>query len=435
MNIKKFSFPSYLWIFLLLAFICQSCIQDSCDLTYAYMIYTPVYMDPVAFDGAVRLESAQEINRPGKIYAYNDVIFVSDIARGVHIIDNSQPASPAKVAFINVPGTYDLNVVCDKLYLDSSSDLLVFDLSQPSSPQLLNRAKNVLPDITQYRGYVADPSKGVVIDWVAEEAIGEYGCDGEIPSTWQNNAIPANTLNTSATLNARGIIPSVNGQAGSTSRFASKDGYMYVVRPNSLLVYNISDCLAPTLINEHPLENWGGEAETIYLFENLMFIGATNGVSVYDIANTAQPSLLSRSFHAQGCDPVVYDGSYAYVTLHTDHDDLSPCTGWTNQLEVWNMADPANPIFVNTFFMTSPRGLGVDRDLLFIADGPSGLRIFDNSNPTDVGNQQIYQFQDLFATDVIPYDGTLIAVGENGISQYEYSNPSNIRLISQLGLK
>lgn len=434
---KKF-IPIKKFIYFLPILLLASCIRDSCNMSYTYLHYVPIYMDPIAFENAVKVENATEILRPGKIFAYEDAIFVNDIARGIHIVDNSQPASPQKIAFINIPGTYDISVVCNKLYVDSSSDLLIFDVQNLSQPILLDRVKNVLPRITTYRGFQADPQKGVVIDWQVEEARlrTDYSCDEQIPLVIQNNFVndPDEAPVVVNSINRSGIIPVSDGKAGSISRFATKEDYFYVVSPSSLFTYQINECTRPSFVNEFSFTDRLVQAETIFLHDNLLFIGAQNGMAVFSIGNSASPELLSNNLHSFGCDPVIFDGSYAYVTLHSS-EIQTQCPGWANQLDIWSMQDPSNPQFMATFPMTSPRGLGIDNGLLFIADGPAGLKVFDNKNPPKVGEFMIGQYGNMLMQDVIPYNGTLICVGKEGLSQYDYSDGHNLQLISQIGLE
>ena len=84
--------------------------------------------------------------------------------------------------------------------------------------------------------------------------------------------------------------------------------------------------------------------------------------------------------------------------------------------------------------MYNPHGLGIDGDLLFICDGTAGLKIYDRSDPLDIINKKLAHYPDFFTYDVIPMDGVLMLVGEEGIYQYNYSNPKNIIQISHIAI-
>ena len=82
--------------------------------------------------------------------------------------------------------------------------------------------------------------------------------------------------------------------------------------------------------------------------------------------------------------------------------------------------------------MTNPHGLSIDAGLLFIADGPAGLKVFDASNPKIVGNNQIAEMATHFGYDVIAQNGLATMIGKNGIVQYDYTNRENIVEISNI---
>ncbi|MEZ4827222.1 MAG: hypothetical protein R3C61_13235 [Bacteroidia bacterium] len=420
-------------IALLASLSLSGCVTDKCDLEYTFSKYSPVYMSIEDFRNAVSVESPKSLQNPGKIYIKDNYLFVSEIGKGVHVFDNKNPQSPVALAFINVPGNYDIAFNCDKLYVDSSTDLLVFDMSNPAQPQLINRVENALPHIVSYRGYTADANKGVVVEWVQEITTEKYNCETGVPSIWEENQADATTIASMNGATSRTINPAAPGKGGSMSRFAVQDDYMYVVSTTQMMVYNASSCESPSRINTLDLELWGGEAEMIFSMENLLMIGSTSSMLIYDAVDPVRPAYLSNFQHATACDPVVARDGYAYVTLRGGNDRACG-DGFSNQLDVINISEPRLPFLVNSFPMTSPAGLGLDGNLLFIADGTSGLRVFDASNPEKVGNNQLANFSSLEGYDVIPNEGVLIMVGADGIAQYDYTDPKNIKLLSTIAV-
>ncbi|NMB52627.1 MAG: hypothetical protein GX999_09890, partial [Bacteroidales bacterium] len=108
------------------------------------------------------------------------------------------------------------------------------------------------------------------------------------------------------------------------------------------------------------------------------------------------------------------------------------CTSGQNLLEVIDISSITTPYLVKSYPMFNPHGLGIDGNLLFICDGAAGLKIFDRSDPLDIINNKLAHYPDFFAFDVIPMDGVLMLVGEDGIYQYDYSDPGNIVQISHI---
>jgi hypothetical protein len=284
-----------------------------------------------------------------------------------------------------------------------------------------------------YRGFQADPQQGIVVEWKPETKTVPYICDGDMPDFIVQNQIRVQDANepepTVDPSTLRSVNPAVPGKAGSMSRFAVQQDHLYVVTPNELRVYDASNCTSPALTNKVEINTRGGEAETIFGMDEMLLIGSTSGMFIYDNTSPQNPVMLSVFQHVQACDPVVSDGTHAYVTLRSGNQD-GPCPGWTNQLDVINIENPANPQLVRSYMMTHPAGLGVDQGTLFVCDGDAGLKVFDTANPANLRQTQV--FSDAQATDVIPNDGVLIMVGEDGIVQYNYDVSGTLQRLSTI---
>ena len=149
---------------------------------------------------------------------------------------------------------------------------------------------------------------------------------------------------------------------------------------------------------------------------------------IYDNAQPESPTYISSFFHATSCDPVVANDSMAYVTLRTG----TTCQGVQNQLDVVNIRDVYSPTLAATYAMENPHGLGIDGRTMFLCEGEHGLKVFDITNTHAIDQRLIAHFTDIHAFDVIPLNGTLIVIGDDGIYQYDYTDLTNIRLLSKL---
>jgi len=436
MKAKIFSFS--LMLVMLAGLMLQGCIKDRCNTTYKYTKYTPVYMDYDAFRSAVAVEGPRDLTNPGKIYTKDDYLYVNEVGEGIHVINNTNPEAPVNVAFIVIPGNRDMAIKGSYLYVDSSIDLLVFDITNVTSPVLTRRIENTFPQVLTYRGFSADPAIGVVIDWTGEVVSETYDdCSAGPPELWVMNEAPstwgvgmqfsANDMSAGGATRSGGT----TGTAGSMARFATTETHLYVVTEASLKVYDLADCLNPALVNEVQVSAGWGETilETIYPSNNLLFIGSQTGMFIYNIATPQFPTFVSMFSHVTACDPVVADENYAYVTLRSDNQ-VGPCPGFTNQLDVIDISDLGNPWLTRSYPMTSPQGLGLDRNTLFVCDGSAGLRVLDATNPEDL--ETINTYGDMDAYDIIPLGEIAIMVGQDGISQYNYADVNNIRLLSTI---
>ncbi len=135
------------------------------------MAYVPIYAT-LQNASTISVEPVKPTVKAGKIYAYNQYLFQVEQFEGIHIIDNSNPQQAQKIAFIKIPMCSELAIKSGFLYTNNLNDLVVFNLNNIASPQLVNRVENAFPAITQeYPPFsnvyfeCVDPSKGVVVGW------------------------------------------------------------------------------------------------------------------------------------------------------------------------------------------------------------------------------------------------------------------------------
>lgn len=416
---KKISTLSTLAVVLLLsAFILPGCIKDT--VTKTYTMYIPVYKTSAEVRANIKNDVPLAVKNPGKIFVLGSYIFLNEIDKGIHIIDNTNPAAPVNKYFINIPGNVDLAVTGNTLYADLYTDLVTLDISDPSSIKVKKITDNVFP-FRRYTGnFIADTTK-VITEWIRRDTT----VTNEI-----NNVQPfARTdvmflLSSSAASQSSGTSAAVTtGISGSMARFTLLNNYLYTVTDNALNVFNILQPQNPVFTNKINI-GWG--IETIYSFKNNLFIGSTTGMMIYAATNPAQPVQLGTFSHARQCDPVIADDNYAYVTLRAG----GACGGPSNELNIVNIKNLPATSLVKTYALTNPYGLSKDGNTLFICDGTAGLKVYD---ATDVNNLKLLQTVSGINTyDVITVNGTAIVVAKDGLYQYDYSNLSNVKLLSRI---
>ena len=116
--------------------VLQSCIKDTYERTYTYTYYKPVYKTTAEVRANIKSNAPKAIEKPGKIYIRGSYIFLNDLDKGIHVIDNSNPAQPKNISFIDIPGSVDLAVKGNTLYADFFTDLVAIDISNPHNVQL-----------------------------------------------------------------------------------------------------------------------------------------------------------------------------------------------------------------------------------------------------------------------------------------------------------
>jgi hypothetical protein len=212
------------------------------------------------------------------------------------------------------------------------------------------------------------------------------------------------------------------GKGGSLARFTISRDYLYAVSNEDLKCFNLSNPLLPSYEGSIDL---GFGIETIFPRDSVIFIGTTSGMYIYDITVPSYPQKISFYEHIRSCDPVVANEKYAYVTLRSES---SRCGRVTNELQIVDIQDLASPAFLKSYPMTSPKGLGLDSNTLFVCD--DGLKVY---NVTTVQNLILKKHFSIKANDVIPYNDLLIVIGDDGLYQYRYRNDT-INLLSRISI-
>jgi len=134
----------------------------------SYEAYTPIFMSRQTLENSVMyIAGARDMKQTGKIYYRTPYIYVNERYKGVHVINNSDPARPVNEGFILAPGCIDMAVKENILYLDNAVDLVSFDLD---SKQETKRIRNVFPeplppeDFFSY-GFFNRPEGYILVGW------------------------------------------------------------------------------------------------------------------------------------------------------------------------------------------------------------------------------------------------------------------------------
>jgi hypothetical protein len=407
--------------------VLQSCVKDSCEQMTTWVRQTPIYKTQAQMD-AVQIinEEARPLKKPGKIYFYNDFIFINEIREGVHIIDNTDPTSPQNIGFINIEGNVDIAIKDGRLYADSYTTLFTLDVSDVNNVSLINRQSEVFAP-----GW--DNGNGQIWVYNETETITEM-LDCETRDAMVNRGGIffqrgfANEVAFDSSVPSGGGSGGGSGTGGSMARFTLVGDYLYSVGQNDMKVFSIANLDVPSLANTLNL-GWG--IETIIPHEDKLFIGSTSGMQIWDNQNPEEPTFLSEFRHAGACDPVFVKDNFAYVTLR----DGNACQGFINQLDLIDISDLTNPILEKTFQMDNPHGLSIDENNLFLCEGVHGLKVFDIEDPKKLGSKKIEHIEDISAYDVIALPGEsdfLLMIGDGGFFQYDYSNPRDLKEVSRI---
>lgn len=413
----------YIILFLVIFAAFNSCMDK---YTEVFTANSPVYMSYEDLRNAVKMTSAKDLINPGKIYFKDGYIFINEELKGVHVIDNRNPVNPQNMGFIEIPGNIDIAIKDNILYADSYVDLVVIDISNITNPVEKKRVKDVFPYTTppladdNYRVAKVDEEKGVVINWEIETVRQEMEYY-YYPVYYLKNELTTDAVYSGGAAPASG---STFGVGGSMARFGLYNNYLYAVDNANLHIFDIKNADSP---NDIGMQNVGWNVETMFIYDEHMFLGTQSGMRIYSLSVPTVPNYVADFWHVTSCDPVVISDGYAYVTLRGGNT----CGGSVNRLDVLQLSsDYKNNTLLASYPLHGPYGLGVDDQTLFVCDGDAGLKIFDIEDKLHIDDHIISSFSNINTYDVIPQNNYLFMIGDDGFYQYDYSDLQNIKQVS-----
>lgn len=320
-----------------------------------------------------------DITQAVNMSTYGDRLFVSDEAVGVHVYNVSDPASPAHMYTIPLHANHGNAVVGDVLYASDGYSIKAFHLGEESYVQVAEiAAASWEPPNPPYY----EPHDG-------------FGCSCS-DNTMSPRSAPA---------------PSASS---SYATFAVVGDYLYAVRDGQLAVINVSDPLKPFRAG---VSHTDWEVETLQAAGGYLFMGGVRGMYIYSLDAPASPQLYGKLIHARACDPVVVEGTTAYVTLRSG----AACGVTKDELLSVDISDPAAPALLCETDVPTPFGLATGPDRLFVSKGNNGFALYDVTAPDKPA--LVASWTD--ATRDFIWDGTVLySMTEGGVAIYDVTDPA-----------
>ena len=399
-------------------FFSLSCTKDRVNELYTF--YRPVYQTKAVVKANIKSDASQPVENPGKLVVKGNYVFLNDIDKGIHIIDISNPSQLKNIAFIHIPGCVDIAIKNDYLYADCYTDLVTIDISNPLDITVKQFLNGVFPH-RYYTGFTADTAQ-VIQRWVRVDTMVSRRFTESV--NYQKDFGNVLLFASSAAVGMAGATTAGAGIAGSMARFALMGERMYTVSESDLKVFNIQKPVAPSYISSVGLQN--GMIETIFPYQDKLFIGTQTGMFIYQTNNPDLPQKLSQFTHARSCDPVIADNKYAYVTLRGG----SVCGGSSNELDIINIENLLSAKLITSYPLSGPYGLSKDGNILLVCDGADRLKIYNTANLPAI--QLVKKISGFNAYDVIAYNGIALLVAKDGLYAIDYSDPLNAAVISKI---
>lgn len=354
----------------------------------------------------------------GKIYTRDNIVLVSELTYGIRFLDVTNPSAPLDLGRLDIKGNHDMALVATNngatihLYADSYSHLIVYNVSDPRHPVVVDTVFNIFQN--SYQQGWGDPRPAPIMP-TTNFIGGARGCsscnDGEFVTTADS---PAGQYDTRTS----------NGTGGSMARFAVVDNYLYCIDYNQLYVFDVTTPTTPRYLNKINI-GWG--IETLFPYENYLFIGGQNGMVIYSRNNPRNPQYVSTFTHARACDPVVVEDTLAYITLRGN----KRCGQVVSALHVVNIKNLMKPSLLVSYPLPQPMGLAVRDRIAYVCDDSSGLVILNTEDVYDI--KELSRVSGNKGYDAINTGWLLVVSSRTNVSFYNVSNPSSPVFLGRYG--
>ncbi|MEM9544378.1 MAG: hypothetical protein AAGA77_00325 [Bacteroidota bacterium] len=411
---------------LITAAIFYSCTDDTGEVTVNYLEATAIYGDMDEIRSIPINEGPRAIENAGKIFVAEDYVLIGEEGKGIHVVNNQDRNNPISSAFIAIPGNKEFFVSGNALYAESYYDLMKIDITDPSQAVLISRSKNAIQD--EFKNDKGETligfsyeEKTITLD-ENDDFMNEIVDDQLVYYDFARNVIPKSSVPSSFAGNSAEAIGSVN-------RITTWNDYVYIVSNNNMII--VEDGENGLASNAIRIENIKEEMETVFPYQDNLFVGSKTSMSIFNISNGNEPIELYEFEHATSCDPVLPYKDVAYITLRTA--DFSDCPGNINALLAIDINDLLQPVQVMEKQMASPYGMSVINDHLFVGNGENGLSIFDVSEPQSP--VLVNSPTDIVAFDIIADPSNteyILIAGNNGMQQYKVNEDKTLEWTSAI---
>lgn len=209
--------------------------------------------------------------------------------------------------------------------------------------------------------------------------------------------------------------------------------FIYEVDARSLTTYDYSQPDHPVEVQRMVLAS---KVQNARLSDQFFVFTFSNELQIFQISTSGIPTTKSitdlAAFQKEidACDQVIAQDGFLYVSPQTA-DRATICFGLQDStIRVYDMADPLRPVLTDSEILSEPGDMMIDEALLFVADGPQGIKVYDRTDPRNL--ILIADIREQIVVSLKATDGVLTVLGREDVRTYDYSDPSDISLINIL---
>ncbi len=156
--------------FTLFALILQSCVfqfeTEGDEPLIDSQEYEAITLNRTEFENAVQIKPVQNMRQSGKIYLYQNYVFINDVNKGFHCFRYNPNHQPIAHSYIDIPGATDLAIRNNILYINQAVDLVSLQCNADFTEILnIHRNRNVFPQKPAPNGWGNYYGNDIVIDW------------------------------------------------------------------------------------------------------------------------------------------------------------------------------------------------------------------------------------------------------------------------------
>ncbi len=358
----------------------------------------------------------------------------------IQIFDLSNLASPSGVAQITGYGFWSIDIAENKVYGGNFEDgLNIFDVSVPSAPKRVGGVPAHSPGIEgNYRAIALSGSYAYVFNdegGPREQESGLLVFDVRDPSQPQLAArLPTPQSNYVSALEASGNVlcygdqkslslvditdpksPKISAELGFTGSIAMAGNLLHVASDFVFRIIDVANPSLPTVRGKLPIADSSGLTDIKVSGKYAFLASADGALRIVDIGNPSAPRLETAYKPSEGTRlqaPLAVSGNYVFISSWHARDDGSP--DYT-AIDVLDVSDPAHPVLVAIQPIRSHgRRMRIAGNRLYIhwqeshMPGASNyLNVFDISNPKEIFqvaefhtfSYSAYRFRDFAANE------------------------------------